>query len=337
MMEVAAGRPLIEFSKLAYKANLPVMLHGPHGVGKSELVARAARELDIKCISLDLSLLEPADLVGIPQVAGNKTSYAAPDYLPEAGSGLLLIEELNRAPLYMRNPCLMLLTARRLHNYELPGGWLPVAAVNDGNDLYQVDELDPALLSRFMHVRVVPHAAEWLDWARTEGAIHPKVVEFVASCPNVFEDPEANPRALTYVSKALRAWESDGTASTQALAACVSGLIGDRWAVDFLQDWEGANVPLTAHAITDDYGRCRRTVRRWLAAARLDLVEASLLNLKQHIQPQREYEAVVADDQKKANVEQFFRDLPGGLKRQVKEWLDDRGFAELRVARRGKP
>src|SRR6266540_697586 len=51
---------------LAYRANRAVLLEGPTGIGKSELVKQVADELGIGFAVLDLSLLEPPDLVGLP-------------------------------------------------------------------------------------------------------------------------------------------------------------------------------------------------------------------------------------------------------------------------------
>ena len=42
IMTVAAGEPAVRQIKLAYDAGLPVLLHGRHGVGKSELMRAAA-------------------------------------------------------------------------------------------------------------------------------------------------------------------------------------------------------------------------------------------------------------------------------------------------------
>ena len=56
-----------------------------------------------------------------------------------------MLEELNRAERYIQQPALQLLTARRLHEYELPPGWSTVAAINPEDGEYQVTPLDPAL------------------------------------------------------------------------------------------------------------------------------------------------------------------------------------------------
>ena len=72
-----------------------------------------------------------------------------PAELPDGGEGVLLLEELNRAELPVMQPALQLLSARRLHTWELPPGWICAAAINPEGEDYDVRRLDPALRSRF--------------------------------------------------------------------------------------------------------------------------------------------------------------------------------------------
>src|SRR5271166_2600032 len=111
------GPRLKSVLKTAYRTRRPVLLEGPTGVGKSEVVREVAQELEIGWAVLDLSLLEPPDLVGLPVIENGRTSYASPQILPLAGNGILMLEELNRAERYIQQPALQLLTARRLHQY----------------------------------------------------------------------------------------------------------------------------------------------------------------------------------------------------------------------------
>ena len=45
---------------------VPIFLWGPPGIGKSSIIAQIAKEKEIACIDLRLSLLDPTDLRGIP-------------------------------------------------------------------------------------------------------------------------------------------------------------------------------------------------------------------------------------------------------------------------------
>lgn len=328
MMTIPVGPQLVELLGLAYAAKQPVLLHGRHGAGKSEIFAHAAAQLDIDIIVRDLSLLEPPDLIGIPRVGEDgRTHYAAPAFLPQEGCGLLVFEELNRCPRYMQSPCLQLLTARTLNSYTLPEGWLPCAAVNDAADGYFTDELDPALLSRFLQVKVVPDVAAWLLWAKGN-SIHPKVIDFIEQSPGVFDDPETNPRAWAYVSRLLTAWEHSAREQT-LLPTALAGVLDERWALAFLKVYQSTRRPLRPEDIIDAYPSHQATVRQWITQGYLDVVAASVERLKRHMQPQRVYETIVHNTSQKASVEAFLADLPADLKRQMREWLVERGFTAL--------
>src|SRR5260370_7872641 len=156
MNVIKAGRPLIEIVKLCYHAKLPLLVIGSHGIGKSGLFETAANELEIKHICRDLSLMEPTDLVGLPNLEDGVTRFFPPSFLPTGGEGLLVFEELNRCEKYMRAPCLQLLTSRTLNDYILPPGCLPVAAINPPSTAYELNNLDQPPLHRSAHVAAVP-------------------------------------------------------------------------------------------------------------------------------------------------------------------------------------
>jgi MoxR-like ATPase len=166
--------------------------------------------------------MEPPDLVGMPSLADGTTRFVPPGFLPTRGKGLLVFEELNRCEKYMRAPCLQLLTARTLNDYILPAGWLPLAAINPPNSEYDVHELDPALLSRFVQLHVVADREEWLVWAR-EAGLHKDVLGYVESDAKVFED--TNPRAWHYVSNAMQTAEKESSAK-DTLETVIAGDIG---------------------------------------------------------------------------------------------------------------
>ena len=337
MLTVAAGTPLIELVTLCRAARQPLLLHGKHGTGKSDLFAEAARQLGIGFIVRDLSLLEPVDLIGIPRVESDgRTHYAPPSFLPDAGDGLFVIEELNRAPRYMQAPCLQLLTARRLNDFKLPAGWLPCAAINDGADGYLVEELDEALLSRFLRVKVVPDVKEWLTWAQQHG-IHERIRAFVQNSPGIFDDPASNPRAWTYASRLLAEWER-GERQQSILAAALGGVLSEKWALAFIRHYHDERRPLQPDEIIESYPVHQACLRDWIGSGHLDAVAASVELLKRHMQSQRVYDGVLGVAALRTNVETFIRDLPGDLRRQLRDWSEERGFKELaKVARPRRP
>jgi hypothetical protein len=331
MQPIPVGPALVEVLTLAYRANLPVLLHGRHGVGKSTVLGETAARLGIGLIVRDLSLMEPPDLIGIPHVGEDgRTHYAMPAFLPQTGRGLLVFEELNRCPRYMATPCLQLLTARQLNDYDLPPGWLPCAAINDAEEGYWVEDLDAALLSRFVQVKVVPEVRAWAQWARASRQVHEHIVAFVEQSPGIFRDPVANPRAWVMASHLLTAWEADPCAD-DLLVAALAGVVGEKWALAFMQVYHGAQHPLAPTDIIEAYPQHRAVVLGWMRQGALDVVAASVERLKRHLQPQPMYEALLDDAQHKAHVELFFSDLPADLQQQLHLWLAERGFTGLRA------
>ena len=201
-------------------------------------------------------------------------------------------------------------------------------SINDG-DAYSVEELDPALLSRFLNVTVAAEVGPWVDWARKHG-IHPQVIALIRNSNGVFADPTANPRAWHKVSDYLVAWEK-GARSQEVLVAGLSGFVGDKWALAFFRAYSDKRQPFEPADILNDYAVHRSTIRIWVKERKLDTVATTLEKLKLHIQPQTVYDCVVANLDQKRNLEKFLADLPADLKVQAGDWLEDRGFTGITV------
>lgn len=219
---IPVGPRLVAVLKVAYRAKRPVLLEGSTGVGKSEIVHQAAEALGVQCTILDLSLLEPPDLVGLPVIKDGRTTYAPPQLLPLGGEGILLLEELNRAERYIQQPALQLLTARRLHEYVLPDGWSVVAAINPEEGEYQVTPLDPALRSRFLCLNVSADRRCWLTWAEAHD-IHPAVLRLARNHDEFLD--HVPPRTWTFVSEVLRATQPEEMVRTVLLRDLLGGYL----------------------------------------------------------------------------------------------------------------
>lgn len=314
-MKLKAGPEIHKLLKLAYLANTPAILEGPHGVGKSELAVQAAKDLGIQSIVLDLSLMEPPDLIGLPYQKNERTVYAPPSTLPTTGRGFLVLEELNRSEKYMRSPCLQLLTARRLNDYALPDGWLPIAAINpDGSD-YDVQPLDPALLSRFIRVQVVPDVPTWLEWAQNNG-IHDAVRRYVGEVPKIFD--RAPPRSWTYVSNTISAYESAPEDERQILLAAIDGLVGPVHAQALFKIYQsGTSVTIDAEKILKRYPTAKATIVGWAKAMKTDLLASHAHKMRVALQKSDLCDEIARSKKMARNLQDFANDLPADLGRDV--------------------
>lgn len=215
--------------KVAYYAQDSVLLEGKHGIGKSEIVQTFANENNSYMFPLFLSTQETGDLIGIPSehiVDGQKvTQWSKPIWLQrmeeKAKQGIpcvLFLDELNRAPLDVRQSALQLVLEGKIHEHSLPivNGikTLVVGAINPSDD-YQVAELDSALLDRFLCVNVTIDAREWLEYARKKEVVQ-VIRDFISEFPDRLHfTPEngskgSSPRGWVKLSDLLKNVEGIG-------------------------------------------------------------------------------------------------------------------------------
>src|SRR5574339_436409 len=73
-----------EFTSTREGHHVPVMLWGPPGVGKSQMVAQVGQRHNVPVIDIRLSQMEPSDLRGIPFRAGDRVEWSVPALLPRS-------------------------------------------------------------------------------------------------------------------------------------------------------------------------------------------------------------------------------------------------------------
>lgn len=308
--KVKIGAGLKEIITLCFLTKLPLLLDGETGIGKTEIIVEVARELGIECIVCDLTIMEPVDLIGLPVKEGSTVKYLPPDFLPKKGNGIHFLDELNRAAQQMLNGCLQLLSGRRLNQYQLPDGWLVIAAVNpDDNDAYQTNKLDDAMLARFVLVEVEPCVKSWIQWAE-KNDVHEAVIAFVKETPKIFNSRKSNPRAWKKISAFLK-YHQRGNYNIDTLQAVVEGCVGVELAVAFiatLRRPESCKVPDPA-LIVDDYAKARKLVCTFSKNGNTPALESLCQQMFRFLQDPK-IEAKIRNCPKEmANLLQFRSDL----------------------------
>jgi hypothetical protein len=176
-------RPSLLPSALAtlYDIRQPFFLEGPPGVGKSSICKQFAASKNIGVItkrSKELkesfglidrraSLMDPMETGGFPyvNVQKKKAEYLPFDWLPTSGSGIILFDEFNLAPVMIMNSLLQLIHDRRLHDYELPPGWMCGAAGNRVQDRAGSNRMTSQLRNRFVWISLEVNHADWVKHA----------------------------------------------------------------------------------------------------------------------------------------------------------------------------
>ncbi|GIG04232.1 AAA family ATPase [Catellatospora coxensis] len=150
----------LEALTLAVAADLPVLLWGEPGIGKTAALTQLAESLDLPLTTVIASVHEPSDFSGLPVVGDDPAvqgvPMAPPDWavrLVRAGRGLLFLDELSTAPPAVQAALLRLVLERRVGALTLPPGVRIVAAANPRSSAADGWELSAPLANRFVHLQ----------------------------------------------------------------------------------------------------------------------------------------------------------------------------------------
>jgi len=192
---------------------------------------------------------------------------------------MLALEELNRCDRSVRQPCLQLLTTRRLNDYALPADCFLAACVNPEDAGYEVDPLDPALASRFVSLHVEPDHEAWLAWARKQ-RLHPGVVRFVEKFGQAFE--RAPPRTWTYAARLIDSGLSRGW-SVDELELLLVPVLKPMTARALLMDLPDTMPQVPPERLLRKPREYLGSFRLWQKKKRHDVMGVVLENLRQHL------------------------------------------------------
>lgn len=240
--------------------NLPVMLWGAPGIGKSDIIRQTADELGGTLIDIRLSQYDSVDLRGVPSIQDGLTVWNPPATLPFVGSAfdtsdnkerliLLFLDEILQALPAVQAAAFQLVLDRRVGEHVLMPNVRVVAASNRQTDRAGAHRMATPLANRFVHLSVVPSLSAWKDWAWKSG-IAPVVVAFMGFRPELLStfDPAsadpvfASPRTWEYVNRLM---PGSGSISTE-IAALVHGAVGQGPASEllaFVDTWNAMPDP----------------------------------------------------------------------------------------------
>ena len=210
-MKISELKELVRsVGKLDAADRAPVIVSGQMGIGKSQAIQQVAEELGYKYMDLRLATQEAGDLVGLPRIIDGKTHWSSPSWVPDDKTSkfMLVLEELNRAPVDVQQAIFQVLTERKIHTTELPNDSVVIACINPSDDIYHVSEMDPAMNTRFIHSELESDCGEWLVWAK-QNKIDDRIVQFINSHNDLLCQPKEKgacplPRTWTIFSKVLQ-------------------------------------------------------------------------------------------------------------------------------------
>lgn len=230
--------------KGALDADIPVLLWGAPGTGKTAYIRALAEEYGAHIETLIGSTLDPVAVAGLPVVHGDKVVVAPPEWALRLQAALkadqpawLFFDELSCAPPSVQAAILRIVHERVVDGINLTGVRM-LAASNPTDTAADGGILAPATANRWVHIDWKPDihiwaAGEITNWGKQQnekrGSIAAKVASFLSKKQDVFATV---PKDTTTGSRAWpspRSWsaaitllsfvrpESEGA----ALASCV--------------------------------------------------------------------------------------------------------------------
>ena len=229
------------------KANLVVMLHSSPGMGKSSIAKQIAAENQLKLIDVRLSQCDSTDLNGLITFNEEKTKCGyAPmatfplenDPIPAGYKGwLILLDELNSAPLSVQASAYRLLLDREIGQHKIHSKVAMMAAGNLATDKAIVHKLGTAMQSRMVHLHLTTPHEDWIKWA-TLANVDSRVISYINFRPDHLHsfDPNHNDftfachRTWEFVSRIVKNWTDIGSSKLPVIA----GAIGEGIAREFV-------------------------------------------------------------------------------------------------------
>jgi len=217
------------------------MLWGTRGVGKSSVVRQVAAHHGVPLVDLRLTTIEPVDIRGAiyaDDVQG-KTVWFPPEFLPTADqpAGILFLDELTAADQRLQISAYSLILDRRVGNYQLPEGWLVVAAGNASFHGAVSHDMGTALADRMFHFNVQTTIEAFLSHAVAQGYA-PEVMAYLRVRPDKLDDTQAQLANDHLVGASPRGWEDISSVlksgvTEAARRVFVQGRIGAANAAEF--------------------------------------------------------------------------------------------------------
>lgn len=140
----------------ALAANVPVILWGAPGVGKTSVIEQIATHHDWHLETVIASISDPTDFKGLPREDGGRTVFSPPGWataIHERGGGVVFLDEISTAPPSVQAALLRPVLSRVVGDLELPATTRFVAAANPPQIAADGWDLSAPLANRFVHLQ----------------------------------------------------------------------------------------------------------------------------------------------------------------------------------------
>lgn len=214
---------------VALRLNMPVLVLGTPGVGKSDVLKQTVGILQWDLLILHGVVKDPTDFTGLPATGNMKlkdgSTKLVADFIPygdllqmiEADKPLVVFfDDLGQAPVSVQAAIMQIILERQINGKKISPHVRFIAASNFKKDGAGVSGLITPLISRFgLIVEMEVDAGDWIDWA-IKADMPLELIAYIRHAPkelNGFDPaksgkdmkPFAVPRTIAFLGEWMKA------------------------------------------------------------------------------------------------------------------------------------
>ena len=199
----------------------PVLLIGPPGIGKTQIMEQIAAEENVGLVSYTITHHTRQSAIGLPFIEKKTydgTEHTVTEYtmseilgsvyelMEKTGlrEGILFLDEINCVSETLAPMMLQFLQCKTFGNQKLPDGWLIVAAGNPPEYNRSVRDFDVVTLDRVKRITVEEDFPVWKEYALRKG-LHGAVISYLDLKKENFYRIENSAEGMQFAT--ARGWE----------------------------------------------------------------------------------------------------------------------------------